>query len=192
MSPPPDPPYLPPAPTGAPPTANTALPAVAGGTMPVDGRELCLLCRAGDERVAVRTSDVQKVTTVGHISRLPRLTAAVVGITQHRGRVVTVVDARRALFLPPDDEDDGVSGRSPTAVTVDERLLILERPARHIGLRVDFVDEIEPLALGRDLPAGPGAGLRVVQHRGRALAVLDLERFARAIGVVDARPPRRG
>jgi purine-binding chemotaxis protein CheW len=190
MPPPPDPPLLPPAPTGAPATASPALPANAGGTRPVDGRELCLLCRAGDERVAVRTSDVQKVTTVGHISRLPRLPAAVVGITQHRGRVVTVVDARRALFLPPDD--DGVFGRAPNTPTVDERLLILERPARHVGLRVAFVDEIEPLALGRDLPPGPGAGLRVVQHRGRALAVLDLERFAHTIGVVDARPPRRG
>jgi chemotaxis signal transduction protein len=148
---------------------------------------LCILCRAGDERVAVRTSDVQKVTTIGHVSRLPRLPESVVGITQHRGRVVTVVDAGRALF--PTLAAATTSTRSTS--TVDERLLILERPARHIGLRVDAVDEIEELTLPRDLPAGPSPALRVVQHRGRALPLVDLDRFAQAIGVVDARPPRR-
>lgn len=149
-------------------------------------RALCLVFRTGDERVAIRSGDVQKVTIRPHVSRLPRLPAHVVGIAQHRGRVVTVVDARRALF--PDAPAAPVGGHD---VSSDERLLILERPARHIGLLVDAVLEIETLHLPPGLPEGPSPALRLAQHKGRAINVVDIERLARTIGATaDASPHR--
>jgi chemotaxis signal transduction protein len=149
---------------------------------------LCLVFRSGGERVAIKSGDVQKVTTRPHVSRLPRLPPPVLGIAQHRGRVVTVVDAGRALF--PGFVGPGADGPRGGAAH-DERLLILERPARHIGLLVDGVDEIETLHLPPDLPDGPSPALRLAQHRGRAIAVVDIDRLARAIGAAPTDAPQR-
>lgn len=137
-------------------------------------RSLVLMFRAGGESAAVRAADVQKVTPVGHVSRLPRLPAMVAGITQHRGRVVTVVDAAQLLFR------QGSVGHDLGAA----RLLILERPARHIALWVDAVDEIESIRVGGEVLGERSAErpcLRVVQHRGRALQLVDVERVMPAL-----------
>ena len=128
-------------------------------------RALCLLFRAGGERFAIRAADVQKVTPAGQLSRLPLLPPALLGITQVRGRVVTVVDAAALL----------AAGRC--LHTDDARLLILERPVRHLGLLVDAVDEIESLRLPTDLSQLARAGrraLRIAQHKGRALPLVDV------------------
>ncbi|MBM4280537.1 MAG: chemotaxis protein CheW [Deltaproteobacteria bacterium] len=156
--------------------------------MTTDPRSLCLVFRAGGERVAIKSGDVQKVTPRPHVSRLPRLPPHLLGIAQHRGRVITVVDVVRVLFPDAPAHDAG----APVRARGDERLLILERPARHVGLLVDAVDEIETLALPDDLPAGPSPALRLVQHKGRALPVVDALRLARALGVTgdDAAAPR--
>lgn len=133
-------------------------------------RALVLMFRAGGERAAVRAADVQKVTPVGHLSRLPRLPFVVAGITQHRGRVVTVLDAAALLF------STARAAQTPEAASTS-RLLILERPVRHLALRVDAVDEIEAVRLSAELPQSPTSCLRVTQHKGRALQVLDVERL---------------
>lgn len=128
-------------------------------------RVLCLLFVAGGERFAIRAADVQKVTPPGQRSRLPRLPPALPGITQHRGRVVTVVDAAAILGDQPRVDSDA------------SRLLLLERPVRHLGLLVDAVDEIESLRLPADLttlPRGARPALRVAQQRGRALSLVDV------------------
>ena len=128
-------------------------------------RVLCLLFRAGGERIAIRAADVQKVTSPGHLSRLPRMPAALLGITQHRGRVVTVVDAAAMLSAPR------------LHVGIESRLLILERPVRHLGLLVDAVDEIESLRLPVDLTLlqrGAHPALRVAQQKGRAVPLVDV------------------
>lgn len=139
-------------------------------------RALVLLFRAGGERAAIRAADVQKVTPVAHISRLPRLPDVVLGITQHRGRVVTVVDAAALLF------QSSPSSSTPPQLLSDEgrvhaRLLILERPVRHLALRVDAVDEIESVRLSADLPQAGLVCLKVTQHKGKALQVLDVEKL---------------
>lgn len=167
--------------------------------MSANERALVLLFRAGGERASVRAADVQKVTPVGHISRLPRLPSVVSGITQHRGRVVTVVDAAALLFGAPParvgpSSSAGSSSPSSGALASERRLLILERPVRHLALLVDAVDEIEAVRLSADLPATDLPCLRVTQHKGRALQVVDVERLMEAIEATfsskHARPAR--
>lgn len=133
-------------------------------------RALVLMFRAGGERAAIRAADVQKVTPVGHISRLPRVPAVVSGITQHRGRVVTIVDAAALLFST-------VLSPASLEPTSSSRLLILERPVRHLALHVDAVDEIEAVRLSAELPQASQSCLRVTQHKGRALQVLNVEQL---------------
>ena len=142
-------------------------------------RTLCLLFRAGGERVAIRAADVQKVSPLGQLSRLPRLPAAVLGITQHRGRIVTVLDAATILL------DSLTAASAP-----DARLLILERPVRHLGLLVDAVEEIEAVRMPADLSTlhrGQHPALAVAQHRGRAVPIVDVEALVQVVGAMPMR-----
>ena len=146
-----------------------------------DGRALCVLCGLGAERLAVRVSDVHKVVGNAQLCRLPRLPPAVAGITHHRGRIVTVFDAAALLFgLPGPAGAPGAQGAPGAIVSVlggnEARVLVLERLHRHLALGVDRVDEIEPVRLGADLPAGPSPALRVAQHRGQAVFAVDADR----------------
>ncbi len=131
-------------------------------------RVLCVLCRAGQERLAVIARDVYKVVEHARITRLPRLPAAALGITHHRGRIVTVIDTVTVLGL----------ARSTAATSAnDSRLLVLDRGTRQIGLLVDGVDEVESLKLGGDLAAGPTGALRIAMHHGVAILAVDIDRL---------------
>ena len=133
-------------------------------------RAQCLLCRVGPERLAVRVTDVHKVVGAARLCRLPRLPRAVAGITQHRGRIVTVFDARDLLF------GESAKDYEPTRA-MDARVVVLERMQRHLAIAVDAVDEIESLRLGPDLPPGPSPALRVAEHRGQAVFAVDGDRL---------------
>jgi chemotaxis signal transduction protein len=132
-----------------------------------EGRALCVLCRVGAERLAVRAADVHKVVGHARPCRLPRLPPSVAGITHHRGRIVTVFDAGALLF--------GAAPRKPEGP--EARILVLDRLQRHLAVGVDRVDEIELLRLGPDLPVGPTAALRVAEHRGEAVLAVDVDRL---------------
>lgn len=136
------------------------------------GRALCLLCRAGDERLALRAADVLKVVGGARLCRLPRLPPQVAGITHNRGRIVTVFDASVLLF--------GVTGTRPPAAA-DARVVVLDRGQRHLALAVDGVDEIETLRLGPDLPGGPTPAVRVAEHRGKAVFAVDADRLVESM-----------
>lgn len=133
-------------------------------------RVLCVLCRAGTERLAVPARDVYKVVERPRITRLPRLSGAVVGIAHYRGRIVTVLDAIALLGL-----------ERPQTVPPEPRLLVLDRGTRQLGLLVDGVDEVEPLRIGADLPVGPSKALRIAQHHGQAVLAVDADRLVELI-----------
>ena len=142
-------------------------------------RALCVLCRVGDDRLALRASDVYKVVSHTRVSRLPRLPAAIAGITHHRGRIVTVLDARPLFFGGP--------GRSH--VDPDKtRLLVIDRSSRHLALLVDAVDAIEHVRFGPDLLPGPHPALRLTDHQGQAILAVDADRLVDA--VLEADTPR--
>lgn len=133
-------------------------------------RVLCVLCRAGAERLAVPARDVQKVMERPTVTRLPRLPVAVLGITHHRGRIVTVLDAVALLGLERTD-----------VRSADPRVLVLDRGSRQLGLWVDGVDEVELLRIGADLPAGPSKALRIAQHHGQAVLAVDADKLVELI-----------
>lgn len=144
------------------------------------GRALCLLCRAGDERLALRAADVLKVVGGARLCRLPRLPAQVAGITHNRGRIVTVFDAAVLLFGAATPSTSSAP-RAGQPVNVDARVVVLDRGQRHLALAVDGVDEIETLRLGPDLPPGPTPAVRVAEHRGKAVFAVDADRLVEAM-----------
>ena len=144
-------------------------------TAAADARALCLVCRAGSERLALRAADVLKVVGGARLCRLPRLPPQVAGITHNRGRIVTVFDPAVLLFGPH-------AGQAPAPASgPDARVVVLDRGQRQLALAVDAVDEIETIRLGGDLPAGPTPAVRVAEHRGRAVFAVDADRLVEAM-----------
>lgn len=123
-------------------------------------RALCLLFRVDTERYALKALDVHKVVEPGWINRLPRLPKSVIGITQHRGRIVTVVDL--AAFF-------GGKARVLTPASA-ARILVLDRGPRNIGLYVDAVEQIATVRL--PTTRFEAAPLAVFQHQGAAVNAL--------------------
>lgn len=80
-------------------------------------RTLAVVFRAGSDRYALSALDMSKVVEPGRIGSLPRLPAPILGITHHRGRVITVVD--RACLLEGKPREGEAQPSS--------RLLILDR-----------------------------------------------------------------
>lgn len=139
----------------------------------------CVMCRVGQERIAVPVADVYKVLLAVRTCRMPRLPPAIIGIAHHRGRIITAVDPAALLF--------GAAGPASGAPGGPEaRLLILERSQRHLGLAVDAVDEIEAIRIGPDLPEGPRPGLKVAEHRGKAVFTVDTDRLVAAVLALSA------
>jgi purine-binding chemotaxis protein CheW len=133
-------------------------------------RLLCLLFHVGEERYAIKALDVHKVVEPTWVNRLPRLPPAVAGITQHRGRVVTVVDLAAIFGAPP----------RPFALSTSTRVLVLDKGQRNIGLWVDAVDQIASVRV----PAPrSGEATALFQHQGAAVAALSATQvYERLVG----------
>lgn len=129
-----------------------------------------VIFRVEKERYALPLAAVREVVVPPErFSRVPRAPLAVRGVMNLRGRVVTVVELRALLGLA-----DG--GQAP------QRVVLLDRGRRDLGLLVTEVDGIEPLervgaAPGRTEPAVKG----VARVGGRAVTVLDPEGLDAAV-----------
>ncbi|QRK09972.1 purine-binding chemotaxis protein CheW [Archangium violaceum] len=129
-----------------------------------------VIFRVEKERYGLPLSAVKEVVVPPErFTRVPRAPAAVAGVMNLRGRVVTVVELRQLLGLP--------DGPTPPA-----RVVLLERGRRDLGLLVTDVDGIEAvervgLAPGKAVPAVRG----VARLKGLAVTVLDPEGLDSAV-----------
>ncbi|HEY8061204.1 MAG TPA: chemotaxis protein CheW [Gemmatimonadales bacterium] len=83
---------------------------------------------AGIRRYITVTSVVEVLREVS-IIRVPGAVPAVLGMVNHRGRVLTVADARRALDLAGDQ-------------TTGREIVVVDWQARRFGVAVDAVVEL--------------------------------------------------
>ena len=124
-----------------------------------------VIFRVEKERYGIPLSSIREVVVPpGRFTRVPRAPAAVSGVMNLRGRVVTVIQLGGLLGLA------GPGTRDPRT----ERVVLLDRGRRDLGLLVTDVDGIETVekvvpAPGRDSPALRG----VARLRGWAVTVLD-------------------
>lgn len=121
---------------------------------------------------ALPAKHVLKVVDLGPLVSLPRLPAAVRGISHHRGRVVTVVDL--GLLLHP--------GAPP--LPTRGRTVLMASSGRELGLLVGEVREILELEPEDGSPPSRDGTpvIRLHAHGGRALQVLDPPRVLQRIG----------
>jgi purine-binding chemotaxis protein CheW len=108
---------------------------------------------------------------VDRLTRVPLAPAEVAGILNLRGRVVTTIDMRRRLDLPPREE-----GRGNMAVGIEHR-------GESYGLLIDTVGEVLKVAAASRDPNPVNLDPRwaqvadgVAQLEGRLMVVLDVER----------------
>ena len=87
--------------------------------------------RVADEDYALPIADVLEVAELGEVTPVPGAGAAVLGVQNLRGQVLTVVDLATVF---------GLAGSGP------ERIVIAERGGRRAGLAVDSVTGVEHLA----------------------------------------------
>jgi len=129
-----------------------------------------VIFRVDKERYGLPLAAVREVVVPPErFTRVPRAPAAVTGVMNLRGRVVTVVELRQLLGLP--------DGALPPS-----RVVLLDRGRRDLGLLVTEVDGIEAVervtpAPGKAVPAVRG----VTRLRGQAVTVLDPEGLDSAV-----------
>ncbi|MEW5853175.1 MAG: chemotaxis protein CheW [Myxococcota bacterium] len=135
------------------------------------GPDLALVFDLGGDLYALPAADVFKVVELGTLSILPRLPDAIRGISHHRGRVITVVDMARLM------------GGVQVPIDGKNRLVLLEKGGRNVGLLTGPVEEIVPLDPSTGNPPGREGGLvvRLHLHRGKALNALSTERLLQRI-----------
>jgi purine-binding chemotaxis protein CheW len=124
--------------------AAGAMPAVRLVAFSVAGRDY-----------GVPVERVQEVVRVGAITRVPAAPRHACGVTNHRGRIIPVIDVATAV---------GDAGASGTATGRDARLLAVEVGDRVVGLLVERT--LAVVSVAADEPS----------WRGRPLHVLDVER----------------
>jgi len=109
---------------------------------------LVLIVRLAGQRVAIRADLVASVVELDEISPVPRAPPHIAGLAALRSRVLTVVDAYRALGIPGPAEP----GREAIVVEIE---------GHHYAITVDGVDDVvdadvEAIATGPLMRGGWG------------------------------------
>jgi len=135
----------------------------------------------GGQLFGLPISRVQDVFVLERLTRVPLASAEIAGMLNLRGRIVTAIDMRRRLGLPPRDD-----GRPRMAVGI-------ERRAESYGLLIDEIGEVLKLSLGsrEENPVNLDARLARMSagvHRldGSLLVVLDVDRVLEVGGHAEA------
>jgi len=132
-----------------------------------------VIFRVEKERYALPLASVREVVVLpGTISRVPRAPAAVRGVINLRGRVVTIVELKVLLGLP-----EGGS--------TSQKVVLLDRGRRDLGLLVTDVDGIESIEKVSPAPGQQVAAVRgVARLKGLAVTLLDPEGVDSAVAAL--------
>lgn len=142
----------------------------------------------GDVFYAVPISHVREIINPIELTVLPHAPPSVAGVADHRGDVVTVIDLRRHLGLPPLGDDRSTRRRT--------KWILIRAGTAPVGLIVDHVTDVFGTG-GQALKAPPPVGgadergfLGVLSHQSRLTYVLDVTRFESAANSLPAGPLR--
>lgn len=126
----------------------------------------------GDVSYAVPTSCVREITTPAAVTELPHLPRGVIGVFDHRGQVVPVIDLRTCFDVPPRAQE----GRT--------QWIIVEVNKHRIGLCVNRVTGVFEVGFGGLKPVpelgktiDPRSLVGVANEDKRLTFVLDIAAF---------------
>ena len=126
----------------------------------------------GDVSYAVPTPAVREITTPAALTELPHMPRGVLGVFEHRGLVVPVIDLRTCF----DVQSDGPYSRT--------QWIIVDARQHRIGLAVNRVTGVFEVGFGglkpvpeMGRPVDPRNLVGVTSHAGRLTFVLDVGAF---------------
>jgi purine-binding chemotaxis protein CheW len=126
----------------------------------------------GEVAYAVPTASVREITTPSPVTQLPHLPRGVIGVFEHRGQVVPVIDLRTCFDVPP----RALEGRS--------QWIIVEVDHHRIGLCVNRVTGVFEVGFGGLKPVpelgknvDPRTLVGVANQDNRLTFVLDVASF---------------
>lgn len=126
----------------------------------------------GEVHYAVPIASVREIVNPLPLTALPHAPAAVLGVADHRGDVVPIIDLRARFGLAPSEEAHRA------------KWILVEVQGKLVGLSVDGVTEVFGTG-GRELRPPPSLGggeeargiVGVASRDGRLVFVLDVSRF---------------
>lgn len=95
----------------------------------------------GDESYGIEVEHAQEILHVNNIFPVPGSPQCVLGVTNIRGNIITIIDGRRRLNLPERAYDD------------DTRMIILESGNEVAGIVVDKVSDVVDLPVSAINPS---------------------------------------
>jgi len=131
----------------------------------------CLVFSLGGERHGIETAQVVDVRRFAHLTRVPGTPPFVLGVMNHRGRILSVLDIQRLL------------GTAETTATSGSRVLTVEAGGMSFGILADAV--AGSIRVGAEELAPPPAGLAGVgasvirSVTADMVAILDLDALVR-------------
>ncbi|WP_242137247.1 MULTISPECIES: chemotaxis protein CheW [unclassified Sphingomonas] len=140
---------------------------------------LFLIAQIAGRTVAIESSQVESVVDIGAIIPVPRAERHVRGLAALRSRVVTVIETRAALGLPPGD------GSAMRAV-----ITIVE--GHHYAVLVDALEDVAafdlaPMSPGIVLDKGwPGVARGIVERDNEPILAIALDALIPAVSLVAA------
>ncbi len=124
----------------------------------------------GPSRYAIEVTKIREILARFEVAPLPKTPAFIEGIISVRGEIIPLVDLRVRFDLPPRPRDE------------ETRIVVVELPDCHVGIKVDRVYEVLKLdEAAIEPPPALVAGLRaeylegVSEVRGQLVTILRLE-----------------
>jgi len=156
-------------------SANAAQKHQVGGVSAALGEQQFVTFRLGDGEYGVPIAKIQEIDRSSKMTRVPRTADYVDGITNLRGEVVPVINARKRFNLPLKEADERT------------RVIIMELAGVKTGLLVDSVREVLNLAT-KDIAPPPTSlsttidrqyisGIGKVDGDKRMIVLLDVEKI---------------
>lgn len=140
-------------------------------------RQLVIL-QVGQESYGIAIGAVQEIIRMQRVTPVPGAAATgIEGILNLRGRIIPVMDLRKALGQIPEDH-------------ADQCITVVEQEGTTLGLIVDGVSEVLRVEQGSVEPppamvsAGAGYVSGIIKLEGRLVTELDLGALLAAFGVV--------
>ena len=122
-----------------------------------------------NEEYGVGVEQVQEIRTLETITRLPNAPVHVRGVTNLRGKIISIIDIKQKLGFAASDID------------ANSRILIAEINGRQIGLLVDQVDQVMRISTA-DIDQSDAAGFTqhmegIAKIGDRLIIILDLQKL---------------
>lgn len=139
--------------------------------------------RLDGQLLGIPVLQVHDVLKAQNMTPVPIAPSWIAGLINLRGRIVTCVDLRARLGLPPAGEEDGVSGMSVVVEHGGEPYsLLIDRVGDVLGLSMDTYER-NPITLERTW-AEVSAGVYRLEKE--LLVILDVERLLSFDKLADA------